>query len=286
LITARLTGGLGNQMFVYAAARRLALHRGSGVCLDLELFARAGSRKYIHELELPLLSTEKFTIPGPLSRLRLHVVRAAARRLHGFGLGLPFVFWEKGPDFDPAVLGLPDGTTLFGYFQSERYFADIAETIRSEFQPRDPGVVLRVEATLAAIRRAGRDLVSLHVRRANYITVKADGSLVVPPAKVRSAMARFADADFLVFSDDLAWCRENIQGKNVRYSPFKTGVEDLAAMARCDHHILANSTFSWWGAWLNPSPNKIVIAPANWHSPDSDQPDGIRDLCPPAWIRA
>lgn len=89
-------------------------------------------------------------------------------------------------------------------------------------------------------------------------------------------MDRFRDADFLVFSDDMSWCRENVQGPGVFYSPFQTVLDDFFAMAHCDHNIVANSTFSWWAAWLNSNPNRVVVAPRRREGDDAD-------FYPPDW---
>ena len=285
MITIRIAGGLGNQMFQYAVARGLALKHNTTLQLDLSLFKE--SVGYIHRYELDQLTVSDYSTPSGLAAARLYILRHGTKRLAGAGMSLGAVYWEKegDPSFDPDVLALPDGFFLNGYFQSEHYFTQIASTIREEFQPRDSNVLQRVRNALTDVRRAGRPLVSVHVRRSNYLTVRADGSLVVPLQKTLDKMARFDRADFLVFSDDMQWCRQNITGENVRYSPFTSGIEDMAAMAHCDHHIIANSSFSWWGAWLNPNPEKIVIAPANWNHPGSDGDGGHRDLCPPGWIK-
>ena len=144
--------------------------------------------------------------------------------------------------------------------------------IRQDFAPKDTALVARVAATVRGIRRRDRPVVSLHVRRGDFLRV--DG-LVVASKQRQAAMNQFPGADFLVFSDDLAWCRSNVRGENVFYSPFQGMLEDFWGMACCDHNIIANSTFSWWAAWLNPNPERIVVAPANGV--------GDADFYPPDW---
>jgi len=282
MITVHLLGGLGNQMFQYALARKLALKHQTQIRLDLELYSK--SRGYIHRFELDKLNVTPFV--KMRYSFALSALRGLARRLGKSGLPTPGFYFEKTASrFEPGALSIRNGTCLEGYFQSERYFSDIADTIREEFKPRDRKTLGHVRETLAILRQAGKDVVSLHVRRSNYLRVKSDGSLVVPIAKLQQAMARFPDAVFLVFSDDQTWCRENIVGPHIHFSPFSNEIEDLTAMSLCDHNIIANSSFSWWGAWLNQNPQKIVVAPANWSSPGLPATDEPEDICPPSWIR-
>ncbi len=97
-------------------------------------------------------------------------------------------------------------------------------------------------------------------------------------------MGRFGpNTDYLLFSDDLAWCRENFQGDNIFLSDTGNAVEDFVRMTLCDHHIIANSTFSWWGAWLNPKVNKLIVAPKQWFGRQTKHHD-TKDLLPPDWI--
>jgi len=129
--------------------------------------------------------------------------------------------------------------------------------------------------------------VSLHVRRGDY-TLAAEGNIALPLDYYRRAIEfireRFEDTTFFIFSDDIEFARRNLPAGMrqifVEGNDDLSSHEDLRLMAACQHHVIANSSFSWWGAWLNPSPEKVVVAPRHWHlSPDSDYPD----LLPPTW---
>jgi hypothetical protein len=280
MITVHLGGGLGNQMFQYSAARSLAERHRTNVRLDLYSFRKATKR--LDDPEGRPFALDCFTLPGSVvagrvygrvTRHRRRIENAWLRRL-----AMPHLFKETRTPYEPTVYDpdferLPDGTYLWGFFQSYRYFVDAAAQIHADFAPKDPAVLTRVEAALRGIRRGSRPLVSLHVRRGDYL--RFDG-LVVAPHQRQAAMDRFRDADFLVFSDDLTWCRANIQGPNVFYSPFKSMLDDFWGMVCCDHNIIANSTFSWWAAWLNPNPARIVVGPT-WHEGND------ADYYPPDW---
>ena len=144
------------------------------------------------------------------------------------------------------------------------------------------------------LRPDGAPVVSLHVRRgdlAHAVEKLDDRGLVyggpVGLEYINAAMRHFdATCHFLVFSDtvaDIEWCRQHIHGPHVHYSSGHTDMEDFALMSACDHHIIANSTFSWWAAWLDPKPGKRVIAPRQWGFPDARFKMVPDDLIPPEW---
>ena len=318
MILTLLSGGLGNQMFQYAAARRLAVHRGTTVAVDVRMFDDAGHDRRPDGLAAHARSVRLFelqvaaTVATPdqiAERTDRHAGltlphRAArlARRLSAGRLFRrpPSHVLERSFRFDPAVLDLPGDAYLQGFFQSWRYFADVAETIRADFQPRDPAVLPYARQYVADVRRAGggRPVVSLHVRRgdlAHAAEVLRQPSLVyggpVGLDYLRVAADRFGDGvTLLVFSDtaaDLAWCRSALPAAGfaadrLRYAEGHTDVQDLFVMSACDGgHVIANSTFSWWAAWLDARPGVRVVAPRRWGSADSGMVTD--DLIPPAW---
>ena len=200
------------------------------------------------------------------------------------------IYREKGLAFDPRVLSLPDGTYLRGVFQSERYFADQEGTLRRDLAFADPPDTQN-DAMLAEI---GENLsVSLHVRRGDYASdpkiASVHGTLTLDYYRRAAALVAAhvgSDPLFLVFSDDPAWVAENLRlGFPTRIVDHNAGgpaTEDMRLMAACRHHILANSSFSWWGAWLNRSAEKIVVAPRPWFR-DATLDDNT--IVPERWIR-
>jgi len=189
-------------------------------------------------------------------------------------------------------------TELRGYFQSERYFSHCEDEVRHYFTPHHALVQLleRQFCDLLATRTC-----SVHVRRTDYVGNPTHPDLAAGDYYER-AMSQFdSDTTFVMFSDDTEWCRARFRGRSVVLIEALSAVEDLFLMARCKGHIIANSTFAWWGAWLDPNPDKIVIAPSRWFSGEHMDPSlpyryrrsrgdfegyfDTRDLIPPGWIR-
>ena len=196
---------------------------------------------------------------------------------------------ERHFHFDPEVASLPDGVCLEGYWQSERYFAQVADRVRHDLTLEKPPAGR--DAELLAEIAAG-NAVSLHVRRGDYVTDPAASAThgVCPLDYYRRAIAfiaeRVADPVFFLFSDDPEWTRANLDlggaATLVDHNGPDRGHEDLRLMSHCDHHIIANSSFSWWGAWLDPRPQKMVVAPRQWFR---DASKDTSDLIPESWVQ-
>mgnify|MGYP001546720027 CR=1 FL=1 len=309
MITVRIMGGLGNQLFQYAAARRLAFHNRTELRLDLSGYSRGVDRRgkglqsfarsvalfnfcitakeaSRHELAL---YRDRFITASPLHR----TVRLC-RRIYPSFLCASTHIREQSLAFEGKVLELTDGCYLDGYRQSWKYFADINPLIRQEFQFRDEGCVSYAESYLGAIRRRYGVVVSLHVRRGDLAFSKeilgsknSDQGELVDRAYMKSAMEQFSSGTaFLIFSDsskDIEWCRANIKGEHLFFSVGHSDIQDFVLMSRCDHNIIANSTFSWWAAWLNENLSRRVIVPRGWFSRGSRYASLIDDLIPQGW---
>lgn len=300
MITVSLFGGLGNQMFQYAAAKALADHHGVGLVFDLGGFRAHPDRAFmLGRLRVPEGEMAQAAI---LSNSRSYFFHARRRervgRLMAY-FGLPVRrsssdnYREPHFHFDEAFAGLGSDAKLFGYFQSERYFGTVGNRLRSYFVPRDP---LGAAAQTTADCIARSDLpVSLHIRRGDYMqssTVAVHGLL--DEAYYRKGLALLEDRlgrapDLFVFSDDrnaAAQVLDFVPPARLTYvdgDPDKPW-EDMALIARCRHHVIANSSFSWWGAWLNPALDKIVIAPRAWFTPKGLRKRDTKDLYPSAWM--
>lgn len=262
MITVHISGGLGNQLFQYAAGLATASRLGSGLCLDARKFAKASAADdpaarplRILELDLPLRE-----ICTPDDEKIMRQSWNLAKNLHLPKSWLGF-HTDTHHRFSPRFHHLQDGARLQGYFQSEMYFAQIATDVRRAFQPRNKDLLGKIDAQLAEFRRDHRPLVSLHVRRGDFLQITGYEALT-DEKFLHAAMAEFAGAHFLILSDDPAWCRSHFTNRDdVSFSPFTSVLDDFFAMARCDHNILAKSTFSWWAAWLNESKGRRIIAP-------------------------
>ena len=287
MLVFRIHGGLGNQLFQYAAGRALSLRYGCDYQLDM---THAGSTRRIG------LDAFKITAPeadartiGRLKRKKTQWMRImkilTGRDIRGDD---PHFILDRTPDELAALDIDPVRNDYYfeGYYQSWRNFRDCEETVRAELTPRVP--LDGNNATLAA-KAAACDSISLHVRRGDYFTPKFIKKFGVPlTGYYRRAMRwmaeRVENPRFYVFSDDHAWVRDNLTfdwpAVFVEENNDTKTYCDILLMSACRHHIIANSSFSWWGAWLDPNPDKQVVVPDQWFLPPEEAPP---DLIPPQW---
>jgi hypothetical protein len=271
MIISRIIGGLGNQMFQYAAGRALALRNGVQLKLDLSAYAKSG-----RDLNERVFGLDAFRInAGEASEHERFGFRSrgSTRAFRMLQRAFPSAFSkiyaaESGSRFHKNFFRYPASTYLDGYWQNERYFLEYESTLRAEFrlktEPPHDVYPVPAEGTVA---------VSVHVRRGDYVSNKeAHGLHFVCDKRyysdaISEVTARAGHAHLFVFSDDEAWCRNYLdtQGNPVTYMRDSGDpARDMWLMSRCSHHVIANSSFSWWGAWLNGRPGKIVIAPQYW----------------------
>jgi hypothetical protein len=288
MVIVRLAGGLGNQMFQYAAANRLAQQRRVILKVDLATFAKNKLRAYrlpIFGLPVPVATPDEITQlrrPSRWQRAVAKVLRKPPRQPRSY-------VCEKNLRFDPAILQLPGKVYLEGYWQSEQYFVDVADTIRQAFT--FPPLLQGKNQQLAQQIQAG-NAVSIHIRRTDYVTDPAANRVLGPCTSdyyeraIRYIEEQVATPHFFVFSDEPEWARTHLQlAQPVTYVDHngpEQDFEDMRLMSLCKHHIIANSSFSWWGAWLADYRDKIVLAPQQWFR---DPTWDATDLLPPQWIR-
>lgn len=291
VIIVKLMGGLGNQLFQYAAGRRLACLHGVPLKLDLSWFgedltgvtprAFALGPFSIHAEPATEQEIARLYEPpaGRLKRL-LNFMSRDNRKTH---------IRSQGVHFDPTILGLPDNILLDGYWQCEKYFNDMAPVIQSDF-------TISVEPdgknrdVMSAV--CGCNSISIHIRRGDYVTDAKTASRHGTCSReyyreaVKLAAEHVEQPHFFVFSDDPDWVREQFEISYpmtlIDHNGPHQAHEDLRLMSNCKHHIIANSSLSWWGAWLNPRPDKIVIAPMRWFI---DPTIDTSDLIPESWQR-
>ena len=293
-VVIRLVGGLGNQMFQYAAAFGLAVRQGRVLKMEVSGFEVCGKRSY--QLDCLKVPQDLYTgapLFQPVSNsIAARVIRRIKRDVFKASDFRKGVYCEPHFHFDPAFFKLSGVEILLnGYFQSPRYFESVAQLLREWFQPVAP--LSATAADWAAKIAASPCSVSLHVRRGDY--------LQAPYAALHDALDRgYYDravnlvqrlagerVEFFLFSDEPDFIAEafaDLPGAHVVRSDTSTSWEDMFLMARCRHHIIANSSYSWWGAWLNPAKDKRVIAPARWFTPGRLATCNVLDLYPDDWI--
>jgi len=286
MIVTRLIGGLGNQMFQYAAGRALAKRLDVDLYIDRRAFENYETHAFgLQHFTAKLLDAAPRDLPGLQRESRLN------RWLRRFSGGTVKIVTESAFTFDSAILALPDGSYIDGYWQSEQYFSDVAQTIRDDFHV----ATIPSEENKEWLKKIDRvTSVSLHVRRGDYVSNTSASAmhgtcdLEYYRRGVNQVVERVgSDIEIFVFSDDPDWVAKNLQFQYpthfVRNNTAQTNYEDLRLMSACRHHIIANSTFSWWGAWLDPRMDTVVIAPQQWFRTEKLD---ASDLVPSRWVRA
>lgn len=255
----KLKGGLGNQLFQYAYGRN-CIEQGEHVVFDISFF-----KENKKDTSRPFL-LKKFNIPE----------------------SIVFVNQKENSfkKFISKIYSKISGN--YSFFQSELYFKNIEDIIRKEFTLKDP---LSPTAQIYADQiKQAQDTVSIHIRRGDYVSNssanKHHGTCDINyyERAISKIKESIESPTFFIFSDDIEWVKENLKIENAIYvsNPNLAECEELILMSCCKNNIIANSTFSWWAAWLNPNLNKVVIAPQKWLNTDiSKQPD----IIPSTWIK-
>jgi hypothetical protein len=293
MIIVRLAGGLGNQFFQYAAARAVAARFGTEVKVDISKYS-GPTAEPDRKFEL-----NKFRCNPAIASKEEIQVRADPRIyfLPDFGYNKqPFLggydsrthYVESRFTFDPTVFEISKEHFLEGYFQSPRYFEGIRDCLMQDFKLTKP-ISPPGQEVLDSIESSDNPI-CLHIRRGDYVTNptinKAFGvcSADYYANAVQIMISRLQDPQLFVFSDDTEWCKANL-----RFDvPMKVidcnkgdAPSDIELMTRCKHFISANSTFSWWAAWLGSTAESVVICPRNYYA----SMRSTADLVPSHWIR-
>lgn len=275
-------GGLGNQLFQYAAARQIAHRTATQVEVDTSWYDKVRSNVTPRTFELYGV----FKDLQPLPPRRRAVLKIASSR---FGRALPrfmraSVIRETNFSYSEQLLHATGASHIVGYWQSERYFTGVADAIRSELSALTDGIC---NAELLEITRRA-NTVAVHVRRGDYVTNSSAAahhgtcSPAYYSAAISSLSAELPDPHYVVFSDEIEWARTNLTmpvgTTYVEATASVPPIRDILLMASCAHNIIANSSYSWWGAWLG-NPKRNVIAPQVWFSSRRETPD----LLPSHW---
>ena len=272
----KITGGLGNQMFIYAFYLQMK-KRFPDTRIDISDMVHYNVHHGYEMRRVFALPEVEFRINQKLKKV------------------IEFLFFktiierkQKGSMVPYTRKYLWPFIYFKGFYQTEKYFADIKEEVRDTFT-FDLSRANRQSLQMMERISGDENAVSLHIRRGDYLLPKhwdAIGCICQLPYyrnAIEELERRVAAPSFYVFSDDIAWVKENIHLEAAQYIDWNTGEDswqDMMLMSKCRHHIICNSTFSWWGAWLNPRENKIVIAPSQW-TRDVES----RSVVPEEWVQ-
>ncbi len=288
MIIVRLKGGMGNQMFQYACGRALSLRHNVPLKLDTSFYDLnlKGVTKRGYDLDVFTIQAdiaEQSDIPFLYklysSKLFVYFVTLVRKFFKSKGQ-------EKSFNFDASIFNKGDNLFLDGYWQSPKYFSDIEEVIRKDFIVKE---ALPENIQKLALEIKSQNSLCVHVRRGDYVGNATHE--VVTNTYYKDAVEVISGKTTLghvyVFSDDIAWCRENVQFDipttyvGDEYAG-KKAEGNLFLMSLCNHFIIANSSFSWWAAWLSPNKSKIVVCPKQWFA---DASIDASDVIPLDWIK-
>jgi len=266
MIVIKLSGGLGNQLFQYSIGRKISLN------IKTDLFVNIDNLK-------------NFRTPREYCLDKLNV----CCKINPNTSGLKIIN-EKFFHYDNN-LNISDNILLKGYWQSEKYFKEIKHILLNEITPKInlSNLFIKYKSKIESC-----ESVSLHVRRGDYLTrgnLKFHGvcSLDYYNKAIQHIKERINNPVFFIFSDDINWVKGNLMINFEKYfisnyNIFDTQFDEFFLMSKCKHNIIANSTFSWWPAWINQNSNKIIIAPINWFS-ESNKNVNSNDLIPDNWVK-
>jgi hypothetical protein len=271
MILVKLQGGLGNQMFQYAAAK--GIYKNKSIYVDLSFLKK-------HTQSTATFTRRKFEL-GLFPNIKLNF----AGILKGWLFVRPTIISDDNVDeYLNKCLIAHNNIYLDGYFQNEKYFSNIRGNLLRDFEfPQLTGYALNWAQQISAVDNN----VSVHIRRGDYLkaeTMAFHG--ILPTSYYQQAVTiidkKVLNSHYFVFSDDPEWCESNLPFLEDRVTIVKNNSnvwEDMYLMSICKHHIIANSSYSWWGAWLNKNTNKIVVAPSKWFA---NEPT---DIVPEGWIK-
>lgn len=272
-------------MFQYAFARSLEKKTGIKTLFDMSFFKKQYARPY--GLDIFNLNVE--FVNDFLLKLKLQILWKLRKKINGRSLLGLNLYSEPHFEFDENIFKIKPNTYIEGFFQSELYFKDIENELRNDFQFKNQP---DNENQKLIEKINTRNSVSLHIRRGDYVQKKryqnlyASCSLDYYRRGIEYITQYHSNPILLIFSDDIEWVKENLklpyESIYVTHNTGNKSYEDMRLMSFCKHNIIANSSFSWWGAWLNNNKEKIVIAPEKWFN---DEKIIQTDVIPEDWVK-
>jgi|APSaa5957512535_1039671.scaffolds.fasta_scaffold14218_4 hypothetical protein len=289
MIITKISGGIGNQMFQYALAKSLSKRKDDAFKMDISFYSKQVLRKF----ELNMFNIEENYATNKDINLyagKENILFKLKRKLN-LSLNRPISYFseKKHSIFDENVFKYKNTIYLDGYWQNQKYFQNIKDDLIQDFTLRD-SLSDSSKGYLRKIKESNS--ISMHIRRGDYVhdshtnSVHGVCGLDYYENTARYCDDKISNATYFIFSDDIQWCKNNLKfiENKIFIEKSKNALEDLELMKNCKHNIIANSTFSWWGAWLNPNPEKIILGPKKWFLDDVLE-NHAKDLVPSSWIR-
>ncbi len=287
MIIVKLIGGLGNQLFQYALAKKIALSNNEDVLLDITAFEKYKLHKYslqFFNIDENFAKNEDIELFFPKNKNIFKRIRYKIKKI----ILKPQIIKETNSN--NLVFNKISKYSYFdGYWQSEKYFHDIRKELLEDLSITIP---LKGKNLNIANKIKSTNSISLHIRRADYVTnlktfnIHGICDLEYYQSAINYMKSKVKNIVIFVFSDDIKWAKENLKTDLeivfVDHNNADTNYEDLRLMSLCKHNIIANSSFSWWGAWLNQNPGKIVIAPKKWFATNKRD---YSEIVPKTWIK-
>ena len=293
MICVKLFGGLGNQMFQYACGKSLAIKKNTTLVFDissLEINSKGVTKRNL-ELEHLGIHVEEVTKRDlkKIKPLFKRIQNYFSIKLFNIGIQNENYFIENNFIYNKKIENISENCFLSGYWQSELYFVSIEKMIRDEFKFKN--IKSEVNSKWEALIKSTNS-VSIHIRRKDFISsnnknIHGACSIEYYKKAIEYIIEVNEKSYFFIFSDDTEWTEYNFHLSSIQ-SFFITGNTgsnsyiDMHLMSLCKHNIIANSSFSWWAAWINSNPNKIVVAPNNWFT-DTGMNSQTHDLIPNNW---
>ena len=290
MIITKLMGGLGNQMFQYAAGKALAWNHGVECKTDLSFLNADPKGLYTQrKFELDIFQNPISVIKE--TELKNFLVKHNSQFNILLNKAFPFVcknhfITEKGHQYQSDFFNTSKDTYISGFWQSEKYFKNHESKIREVFTIKK-NLIEDTHKWLDQIKHTNS--VSVHIRRGDYINLSSANSFhgICSNEYYEEALkfigSKIKEIVFFVFSDDIEWCKANFKiNFPVHFVETDSAYKEMYLMQNCVHNIIANSSFSWWSAWLNSNENKIVIAPKKWFN---DENINTKDIVPESWIK-
>ncbi len=284
-------GGMGNQLFQYATGRAVSFSNKRELKMDVDGYENMHISDTPRQYALNIFNIqENFADKNEIEKLQGNIDGAVAKILQKIGLTKKhssFII-EQHFNFYSELLNVGDNSYLQGYWQTEKYFKGTEDVIRKEFTLKDE---FSIEEKKITKEIKNSNAISLHIRRGDYVAsatankFHGTSSLEYYALAVKHISEKIENPFFYIFSDDIDWVKENLKiNFPIKYVSGDTlkDYEELMLMSYCKHNIIANSSFSWWGAWLNNNPEKIVIAPKQWFA---DKSVNTSDIIPETWIK-